>query len=286
MGSQEAPPANAPPRQAAAILSVAGSDPSGGAGIQADLKTFAVLGVYGAAAVTCLTVQNTREVRTVQPLAPSLVREQIALVLADLPVSHIKIGMVGTAEIAAAIGAALDGFAGEVVYDPVLRATAGRDLFEPAALEQLQQEVVARATVLTPNVPELEELSGVSCPDPGAVLEAGGLLLANNPGLRALVVKGGHFPSADEQVTDFLLLPASGQSPMVQTAAHPRLATRNSHGTGCTFASAFAAFHQQSGSYRTAFEQTVDFLHCLLTRSAGVSFGRGNGPLQHHLCRR
>ncbi|MDA8165657.1 MAG: bifunctional hydroxymethylpyrimidine kinase/phosphomethylpyrimidine kinase [Desulfobacteraceae bacterium] len=268
------------------VLSIAGSDPSGGAGIQADLKTMAVLGVYGAAAVTCLTVQNTSEVAALVPVAPELVREQIRLVLADLPVTHVKIGMIGTAAVARAVGAALDGFAGEVVYDPVLRATAGADLMEPAALAAVRAEVISRATVLTPNLAELHALTSASGDRPGELRAAGRQLLADFPRLRAVAIKGGHGPVHHGSVTDYLVRRSPDPaSPSCLEATHPWVDTRNSHGTGCTFASAFAAFHLLTGSDDEAFTRAAAFVHRLLAASAGSRLGGGTGPLLHHLLR-
>jgi hydroxymethylpyrimidine/phosphomethylpyrimidine kinase len=269
-----------------AVLTVAGSDPSGGAGIQADLKTFAVIGVYGAAAITCLTAQNTMGVASVLPVDPVMVRRQIDLVLADLPITHIKIGMVGTAAIAAAIGAALAGFAGEVVHDPVLRATAGPPLLEPTALAEVREQVIGRATVLIPNLPELQTLTGHTCTSREDILTAGRQLFADFANLRAVIVKGGHARSRQGLITDYLLLPGAGPDPDCYPADHPWLETTNSHGTGCTFASAFTAFHLLTGSYEQAFARTTAFLAELLTISAGSRLGQGNGPLLHHCWRR
>lgn len=268
------------------VLAIAGSDPSGGAGIQADLKTTAVLGVYGAAAITCLTVQNTREVAAVAPVPPELVREQIESVLADLPVTHVKIGMVGTAPVAEAVGVALTGFTGEVIYDPVLRATSGADLTEPTSLAAVRARVIDRATVLTPNLPELRALTGCTGTGSNELKAAGRQLLADFPNLRGVVIKGGHGPLRQGQVTDYLLLRSpEAASPICLEACRPWVETANSHGTGCTFASAFAAFHLLTGSDEQAFTRTAEFVHRLLAASAGSPLGHGNGPLLHHLLR-
>jgi hydroxymethylpyrimidine/phosphomethylpyrimidine kinase len=269
-----------------AILTVAGSDPSGGAGIQADLKTFAVIGVYGAAAITCLTAQNTMGVVSVLPVDPEMVRCQIELVLADLSITHVKIGMVGTAAIAEAIGAALAGFAGEVIYDPVLRATAGLPLLEPAALDRVREQVIGRATVLIPNLPELQTLTGLPCTSREEILLAGRQLFADFSNLRAVIIKGGHARVRQGLITDYLLLPGTGPDPDCYPADHPWLETPNSHGTGCTFASAFTAFHLLTGSYEQAFVRSTAFLAELLAISTGSRLGHGNGPLLHHCLRR
>jgi hydroxymethylpyrimidine/phosphomethylpyrimidine kinase len=269
-----------------AVLTVAGSDPSGGAGIQADLKTFAVIGVYGAAAITCLTAQNTLGVVSVLPVDPEMVSRQIELVLADLPITHIKIGMVGTAAIAEAIGATLAGFAGEVIYDPVLRATTGLPLLEPSALARVREQVIGRATVLIPNLPELQTLTGHTCTSREKILTAGRQLFTDFSNLQAVIVKGGHAQIRQGLITDYLLLPGAGPELDCYPADHPWLETANSHGTGCTFASAFAAFHLLTGSYKQAFVRTTEFLAELLAISTGSRLGHGNGPLLHHCLRR
>ena len=267
------------------VLSIAGSDPSGGAGIQADLKTFASLGVYGAAAVTCLTVQNTQGVRSFTPLDPTLVQEQIRAVLDDLPVSHVKIGMVGSAAIATAIAAALHDFAGEVVYDPVLKAGTGQSLLEGDARAALAQ-LLDRATLLTPNLPELAALSGESCATAAEITAAATTLFRRHPRLAAVVVTGGHGDEAGGEIIDLLYLRAAGHTITIVEYVHPRIASRNLHGTGCTFASAFAAAHARSGSYETAFREAGAFVAALIEKSTAFSLGHGTGPLLHHLVRR
>ena len=267
--------------QPGAILSVAGSDPSGGAGIQADLKTLTVLGVYGAAAITSLTVQNTLGVQSCQPVAPQLVAQQVKAVLDDLPVTHVKIGMIGSTAVAQSIAQALTDFSGEVILDPIVFTSVGQPV---AAIDSLDgvRLLAARAHCLTPNLGELALLSGRPCPTPAEALQAGLGLLASFPNLRALVVKGGHLLEAEPEITDYLLL--AGQ-PHPVPHRHRRLLSANTHGTGCTFASALAAYHQRSGDYQQAFHLAVDFLDTLLTLSEGYHFGRGHGGLCHHCFR-
>lgn len=266
-------------RQTLAILSIAGSDPSGGAGIQADLKTLTVLGVYGCAAVTSLTVQNTQGVQSCQPVAPDLVYQQVASVLADLSVTHVKIGMIGSTVIAQAIARALEGFKGEIIYDPIVFSSVGQPVRATDTMDGVGL-IVGLATVLTPNLHELRLISGVPCADTDQALQAGRGLFSTFPNLRAVVIKGGHLHEKQAEITDFLLL---ADHPQPLSRRHPRLASVNTHGTGCTFASALAAFHQRTGDYGLAFNQTVDFLDSLLTISAGWRLGSGNGGLSHHL---
>lgn len=262
-----------------AILTIAGSDPSGGAGVQADLKTLTALGVYGGAAITSLTVQNTLGVQSCHPVEPELVYQQVAAVLADLTVSHVKIGMIGSTAIAQAITRALIGFAGEVIYDPIIFSSVGQPVRATDTLDGIRQ-VTAVATVLTPNLHELRLLSGSTCTSTAAVLQAGQGLLDAFPNLQALVIKGGHLHEEEAEVTDFLLTP--GQ-PQPISRRHRRLVSPNTHGTGCTFASAFAAYHQRTRDYQQAFGLSIDFLDQLLFISADWRQGRGNGGLCHHL---
>ena len=266
-------------RQTRAILTIAGSDPSGGAGIQADLKTLTVLGVYGCAAVTSLTVQNTLGVQSCQPLAPELVCQQVAAVLADLTVTHVKIGMIGSTAVADAIDQALQGFGGEIIYDPIVFTSVGQPLKATDSLDGVLK-IAGLATVLTPNLHELRLISSAPCLDTDQALEAGQGLLRAYPNLKAVVIKGGHLHEEEAEVTDFLLL--AGE-PLPLPHRHRRLLSANTHGTGCTFASALAAYHQRTGDYRLAFKQTVDFLDALLFLSADWRLGEGNGGLSHHL---
>jgi hydroxymethylpyrimidine/phosphomethylpyrimidine kinase len=266
------------------VLTIAGSDPTGGAGIQADLKTMTAVGVYGAAAISCITVQNSRGVTRVEPLHPVLVGEQIDAVLADHRVTHIKIGMVGTAAIARTIARKLQDFDGEVIYDPVILATTGQQLMAPEDLESVRAELLALATVLTPNLPELEVLSKTAIRNDDDIRAGVDGLLRDGKRLRAVLVKGGHADSTS-MITDYLYYAEDGETES-ETLSHPILQTSNSHGTGCTLASAFAAYHSLGGDYSSAFLQAVFFLQEILRESAPlqvVTNPKGKGGLLHHL---
>jgi hydroxymethylpyrimidine kinase/phosphomethylpyrimidine kinase len=267
-----------------AILTIAGSDPSGGAGIQADLKTYASLGVYGCAAISCLTVQNSRGVFAVQAVAPELVTAQISQVLADLPVSHIKTGMIGTGAVARAIGACLAAFPGTVVCDPVLKASDGRHLLAAADLEIFGEEIMARATVLTPNYQEFQILTGLASDNAAAIAAAAAQLFARYPRLAALVVKGGHRREERSTVIDSLFY-RDGREIGTCDTERARIKTRNTHGTGCTYASALAAYHLRTGDWPRAFQLAGDYVAELLGLSASREMGHGIGPLWHHLFR-
>jgi hydroxymethylpyrimidine kinase/phosphomethylpyrimidine kinase len=262
-----------------AILAIAGSDPSGGAGIQADLKTLTMLGVYGGAAVTTITVQNTVGVTACHPLDPELVHSQVVAVLSDLFVTHVKIGMIGSEAIGQAIVRALQGFSGEVIYDPVIFTSVGPAVKSTDSMAGIRL-VAARATVLTPNRKELGLISGAPCLTTDQALAAGRTLFTVFPQLQAVVVKGGHLDEEQPQVTDYLLL---ANTPDPHGKSHRRVRSANTHGTGCTFASAMAAMHQRTGNYRQAFDRTVAVMDTLITLSAPWRMGHGSGGLSHHL---
>ena len=267
-----------------AILSIAGSDPSGGAGIQADLKTFTAIGVYGGAAITCLTAQNSLGVSSYLPVAPEFVKKQIQLVLADLPVSHIKTGMLGTDEIAGAMAEALHHFPGEVICDPVLTASDGHELFQKTAKNSGLHALFNVATVLTPNLPELATLTDRNLETGPEAVEAATALFARHPKLRAIVLTGGHLREQAGEVEDFLILrQKTGRE--ILTARHARIMSKNTHGTGCTFASAFSAYHLLHGNDQDAFFKAVAFMDTVLRQSANLALGKGKGPLAHHLFR-
>jgi hydroxymethylpyrimidine/phosphomethylpyrimidine kinase len=266
------------------ILSIAGSDPSGGAGIQADLKTISSLGVYGCAAISALTVQNTKGVYRVEPVDPEMVRAQIDKVLEDMPVSHIKTGMIGSGAVAKAIGESLISFKGVLICDPVLKASSGHDLLPPAEIETLLHNLVSKSTALTPNLDELKTLTGLSSEGNNEICHAAESLLEKFPDLKVVIVKGGHWQRDQQKVTDLLLLRKDGEI-TVSHSTRPRIQTSNSHGTGCTYASALAAYHLKTNSWPKAFQLTGEYVSWLLAASSKLKTGHGNGPLQHHLYR-
>ena len=274
--------ADSPVHPVKAILSIAGSDPSGGAGIQADLKTFATLGVYGAAAITCLTVQNTTGVFATHPVAPEIVKDQAVKVLADLEVSHIKLGMLGNDEIVRAVGEVLADFRGEVICDPILRASSGQSLLEEAALAAFKREIIARSTVLTPNFREFQTLAGLTGDSEEEIRAAISRMFADYPRLTAIVLKGGHLCEERPLVVDTLFLRKTTGFTSSESRRE-RLQTPNTHGTGCTFAAALAAGQQKTGNWEAAFHLTCAYLDQLLRLSASYQIGHGTGPLLHHL---
>ncbi len=262
-----------------AILSIAGSDPSGGAGIQADLKTFSKIGVYGAAAITCLTAQNTTGVKALHPVPADFVQKQVKLVLDDLPVSHIKTGMIGTSGVARSLAEIFSHFPGEIICDPVLIASDGRPLLEENGLQDFLHCIVSHSTVLTPNIPELITLSNLPVENSDDIEGAVESLFARFAKLRLVLVTGGHIEHKSTSITDYLFI----RNADMYSIQHQRHSTPNTHGTGCTFASAFTAFHILSGDDKVAFQRAVGFMDTMLNLSSEITIGKGCGPLPHHL---
>ena len=262
-----------------AALAIAGSDPSGGAGIQADIKTFTTLGVYAGAVITCLTAQNSRGVAEWQPLNPDFFKKQLNLVISDLPISHIKIGMVGSRELSLIIAEKLTDFQGEIVYDPVITASDGHSLCEPGNIEAVKQ-VCGVATVLTPNLDEFQALSGMQIDSHQELLSAAHHLFNHFPRLRLILAKGGHINQKCSTVKDYLFKRRE-TNPLI--AEHQRIKTENSHGTGCTMASAFTAFHLLGNNDELSFRLAGDYVRLLLEKSREWKLGKGNGPLVHFL---
>lgn len=254
-------------------LTIAGSDSGGGAGIQADLKTFSALGVYGASVITAITAQNTRDVTAVHPVPIDVVEAQIDAVLGDLDVKAIKIGMLGTPDLIRAVAARLQGFDGPIVLDPVMVAKSGATLLADEALEALRTHLLPLATVLTPNIPEAAKLL-----DQPEELTACGLqrqgqaLFDMGPG--AVLMKGGHGLGA--VCTDWLISAAGAQALKAD-----RITTKNTHGTGCTLSSAIAAGLARGKSLETAVHAAHGWLHQAILHADDLSVGHGHGPVHH-----
>ena len=262
------------------VLTIAGSDPSGGAGIQADIKTFTNIGVYGCAVLTSVTVQNTSGVLESFHLPPELVRAQIGAVLEDIPISWIKTGMMGNAGIAEAVGECIDGYS--VVCDPVLLSKNGFPLVEEKALDAVCENIIRRTSVLLPNIPELNviaEMVGKKRADPE---ETGQELLGEFQNLKALLLKGGHWNKENPEITD-VLLERSGNSIIRKEIRHPRISSGNTHGTGCTLSAAVTAYLAQGNTVSASVEKAVNYVHQLIRVSAEYKIGKGHGGLIHYL---
>ncbi|MBL8701911.1 MAG: bifunctional hydroxymethylpyrimidine kinase/phosphomethylpyrimidine kinase [Alphaproteobacteria bacterium] len=256
------------------VLSIAGVDPSGGAGVLADLKAFSALGAYGTGVVTALTAQNTRMVAGVHPVPPGFIAEQIDTLFADLRIDAVKIGMLGTAEIVETVADRLHRHGVKrLVVDPVMVAKSGDRLLAAAAVAALRRRLVPMAEVLTPNLPEAADLLG----EPAAAsLEAmrGVARRLHALGPRLVMLKGGHLAGAESiDIVD------DGER---QVELHaPRIATRNTHGTGCTLSAAIAALLPRERSPIDAIRAAKTYLSAAIAAADELAVGHGHGPVHH-----
>src|SRR5918993_896815 len=252
-------------------LTIAGSDSGGGAGIQADLKTFAAHRVYGTCAITAVTAQNTLGVTAWEPVAPALVRGQIEAIVRDMGADAVKIGMLANSEIVEVVADALEAFGMKnVVLDPVMIAKGGDRLLEPSAIDAIASRLLPLADVVTPNVPEAEVLAGMSIESRSDMGEAGRRILARGP--RVVLVKGGHMESpasVDLAVTADGTFELRGE----------RFETTSTHGTGCTLASAIAANLALGRPLREALSLAREYVEGAIRNAPGI--GAGHGPLNH-----
>ena len=255
------------------VLTIAGSDSGGGAGIQADLKTVSALGCYGASVITAVTAQNTRTVSAVHLLPPDLIRAQVDAVLQDITVHAIKIGMVGSASAAATVAASLRDCPIPIVLDPVMVAKSGDLLLDDDAIGTLIRDLLPLAQVLTPNLPEAARLldTAPARNEAEAVVQAARLCAL---GPRHVLMKGGH--AAGAQCTDIL----AGPDGTTRFSA-PRIRTRNTHGTGCSLSSAIAAGLAQGLGVAEAVGRAHDWLQGAILAADDLAVGRGRGPVHH-----
>ncbi len=257
------------------VLSIAGSDSCAGAGIQADMKTLAALHCYAMTAITAVTAQNTCGVSRVMPVAPDMVRAQVEAVLSDIPVDGVKIGMLATPENAEEVGRILASLHGiPVVLDPVMAAQGGDDLNAARTTEALVNHVMPRVTLMTPNMPEAEALTGLSVTSLETMERAARRLV--DMGCANVLLKGGHYPGA--ACPDLLL---EGETGRVTHFTAPRIETQNNHGTGCTLASALTAFLAHGASLSEATTEAKAYITGALTGAVSQALGRGHGPLNH-----
>ncbi|EJN05157.1 bifunctional hydroxymethylpyrimidine kinase/phosphomethylpyrimidine kinase [Phyllobacterium sp. YR531] len=257
----------------AIALTIAGSDSGGGAGIQADLKTFSALGVYGASVITAITAQNTKGVTAIEDLSPGIIRDQMDAVLSDLDVDAIKIGMVSTVATIETIAEGLDRWQRQAVFDPVMVAAAGDPLLQPAAIDALRQLLLPRALVLTPNLPEAALLTGLPIAEDETQMgrQAEQLLKL---GSAAVLIKGGHGKGL--MSSDLLF---GGSS--IKQFSTVRIKTANDHGTGCTLASAITAGLAKGMALHLAVSNAKDYLTEAMAAAEKLKVGRGRGPVHH-----
>jgi hydroxymethylpyrimidine/phosphomethylpyrimidine kinase len=256
------------------VLSIAGSDSGGGAGIQADLKTFSALGCYGMTAITAITAQNTQGVRAIHGIPPEILAAQIDAVIEDIGADAVKIGMLHAPEVVRVVAQAIRRHQlRQVVLDPVMVATSGDRLIAQETVAVLVQELFPLATVITPNLDEAELLLGHKIAGIAALEPAARELLAL--GTQNVLLKGGHLQG--DEVVDLLLQP--GQDPV--RLASPRIASRNVHGTGCTLSSAIAAHLATGHHLEEAVRLARAYILGAIAAGADVRTGHGHGPLNH-----
>nr|WP_314384947.1 bifunctional hydroxymethylpyrimidine kinase/phosphomethylpyrimidine kinase [uncultured Cardiobacterium sp.] len=254
-------------------LTIAGSDSGGGAGIQADLKTFSALGVYGASVITAVTAQNTRAVTAVEAISPALIRAQIEAVFADLPPQAVKTGMLGDSQTICTVAESLAAVAlPYLVIDPVMVAKSGDKLLADAAIATLRERLIPLATLITPNLPEAGELLGRPVTTRDDMPQAAADLLAL--GCHAVLLKGGHLAG---DASDDLLLTTGGAT-WLSAARHPG---KNTHGTGCTLSAAITAGLARGLALVDAVHTAKDYIGAAIAAADRLHVGSGHGPLHH-----
>ncbi len=260
-------------KQYKTVLTIAGSDPSGGAGIQADIKAISACGCYAASVITALTAQNTLGVTGVHIAPEENVKAQLEAVLSDIRFDAVKLGMIPTAGIADVIAEALAEYGiKNVVLDPVMVATSGDRLVDEAAVGAIVSRLFPLAAVVTPNIPEAEFLTGLKIENKGGFPAAAARLMRLTPG--AVLLKAGHFEG--ETLADVLY-------PGGREYTHPRIDTPNTHGTGCTLSSAIASFLARGFDVETAAGKAVEYLAGAIRAGADYELGHGHGPVNHFM---
>ena len=258
------------------VLSIAGSDSSGGAGIQADLKTFSALGVYGATAITAITAQNTLGVHAQLPIPPEMVYDQITAVIDDLHPSFVKIGMLSNVEIVLAVAEALSKYSLSIVLDPVMVSSSGHRLLSVEAQDMVKQKLLPMATLITPNLPEMEALTELPLSTYKEKEKAAQYLL--DSGANAILLKGGH--EEGDVKTDILFTPSANgiQSSLFSSESIP---TQNIHGTGCTLSSAITAYLAKGLGLEEAIVKAKKYISEAIRAGADIEIGKGFGPVNH-----
>lgn len=255
-------------------MTIAGSDSGGGAGIQADLKTFSALGVYGASTITALTAQNTQTVQGIHDVPPEFVVNQLETVLADIQVDAIKIGMLSSVPIIQAVSSVLGKYSEiPIVLDPVMVAKSGDRLLGQDAHEAVVEQLFPLARLLTPNVPEAAILTGKDSAESEAEMIAQATVLSKL-GSNAVLMKGGHL--SGEICEDVLFIDGD-----IHRYSHPRVHTGNTHGTGCTLSSAITAYLAKGCELPDAVQQASDYLHQAILAADSLNVGQGHGPVHH-----
>lgn len=270
---------NSNTKKYARALTIAGSDSSGGAGIQADLKTFAALGCYGMSVITALTAQNTRTVDGVFEISSDFVAQQIHAVVNDIGVDSIKIGMLNSAEIVQIVSKELGKISCKhIVLDPVMVAKSGDTLLHYRAIKVLKQELLPLASIITPNIPEAEVLLEQKIISDTDIEKAGQELLSLGP--QAIMIKGGHSTSQDLKSADLLTYYYKG-TVQQKWISEERIQTKNTHGTGCTLSSAIAACLARGFGLLEAVQKSKIYITQAIKTGAAYRTGEGHGPVHH-----
>lgn len=257
------------------VLTIAGSDCSGGAGIQADIKAISALGGYAASAITAITVQNTCGVTGIHPVPASYVKAQIEAVMTDIKPSAIKIGMINDVEIVKTIAESIKKYKPKfVVFDPVMVSTSGCKLIEDKAIEAIKKELIPLSTIITPNLSEAMVLTGDNISDAASMTAAGNKILESGCG--AVLIKGGHLEGND--MCDVLCIKGEN-TPYIYTAS--KISSKNTHGTGCTLSSSIATYLALGETLREAVRKAKDYVHKGILNGKDVCIGSGHGPLNH-----
>ena len=257
------------------VLTIAGSDCSGGAGIQADIKAISALGGYATSAITAITVQNTLGVTGIHPVPASYVKAQIEAVMTDIKPSAVKIGMINDVEIVKAIAESIKEYRPKfVVFDPVMVSTSGCKLIEDKAIEAIKKELIPLSTIITPNLSEAVVLTGDSIDDAASMTAAGNKILESGCG--AVLIKGGHLEGND--MCDVLCIKGEN-TPYIYTAS--KISSKNTHGTGCTLSSSIATYLALGETLREAVRKAKDYVHKGILNGKDVCIGSGHGPLNH-----
>lgn len=254
------------------VTTIAGSDSGGGAGIQADLKTFQELDVFGTSVITALTAQNTLGVSGVLPIEVDFIEKQCLALLEDFPISAIKTGMLFSSEIIQKIARLISTLNIPLIVDPVMIAKGGEHLLQQEAVEALRSHLLPIATVITPNIPEAEVLTGTKIDNEQSIFQAAHSLL--NLGVHCIVMKGGHLVD-ETYATDYVFFD-NGRTFTMQTE---RINTKNTHGTGCTFSAALTAFYAKGMPLEKAMIEAKKFIQMAITHH--VAIGNGHGPTNH-----
>lgn len=254
-------------------LSIAGSDSGGGAGIQADLKTFSAFGVFGTTAITAITAQNTLGVHNIMPVRIDVLKSQIDAVISDIGVDAIKIGMLFNSEMIKAVSEKIKGLSVPIVIDPVMVAKGGANLLLEEAVETMIKYLIPLSTVLTPNIPEAEVLTGMKIVTEDDRLNCARKII--EMGAKSVVIKGGHRYEAENFSEDYFL----DSNVNSFTVSSPRIDTKNTHGTGCTFSSAITANLALGLSLEEAVKKSKAYIYAAIVDD--MNLGQGNGPTNH-----